>query len=377
MKKFALLIPVLVFAFASSVDAQCCGNKAKAETCQEAAKACSEKAQDCSKGQCSGEVAKATSGTISTGALLALMHAKTPMTLIDARKDTANGIPGAKSVCSKSMACTTYQAKTLGNKDRLLVTYCSGPKCSASSKMATKLRAAGYTNVIEYREGVAGWTALKSKFAKLSGSCCNGAKSDCSGGSCTGDAAAKAAGCTAGNAAKAGACCPSTGKTAAPAAPIARIDANGLKALQSAKVPMVLIDARSGKYDDGNRIPGAIAIKNCTGSCWTKPETYKNIVKSKNALVVTYCGASKCPLSSMVAGKLRAAGYTNVIEYKGGLADWKKLGNKTVNAEAGCCGGSSCPSKTGAKTDNCSTGSCGTAKTAKKEGCCGSSCGGK
>lgn len=340
MKKLIALLPLLA-VLGMAVDAQCCGSKSKGG---DKPAACG--AED------GTTVAKAKTGHISTGALVAMMKAKVPMTIVDARKEAKNPIPSAKSLCEKSAGCEATLAKTVGPKDRLVVTYCAGPKCSASTKMAARLRAAGYTNVVEYSDGIEGW-----KTAMAKAGCCSKAKAAKADGEC-GKGACPSTGETA---AKSGSCCPSTGavaKAAAPAMPAATIDAAGLRTLINAKVPVVIVDARTGKWDDGMRIPGARAIKDCTGSCWTKAETYKNVVKSKDALVVTYCGAKACPLSSMVAKKLRAAGYTNVVEFKGGVAEWKQAGYSMVKSEAGCCGGSECPSKT---------------STEKAGGCCGSS----
>ena len=48
-------------------------------------------------------------------------------------------------------------------KDALIVTYCGGPQCPLSHKLAHRLEGSGYTNVIEYREGIKGWTAAGHK----------------------------------------------------------------------------------------------------------------------------------------------------------------------------------------------------------------------
>ncbi len=313
-KLMIAILPLLaVVVLAGSLDAQCCGSKKK---------------DDC--GGCQSVAQKAvTGGSLSTGALVALLKSKAPMTLIDARKDVqGKTLPGARTLSSEALCCSKTLAKTLGTKDRLVVTYCSGPKCSASTKMASSLRKAGYSNVIEYRQGFAGWTqALASCSSK--GSCPSTGKT---GGACP-------------SAGKTGGACPSTGKTSgtcpsankAPAQMVSSINAAGLKALMNAKVPMVLFDARYGKYDDGKRIPGARALK-CEG-CVSNPEFVGNVTRSKSDLIVAYCGVSQCPLSSMLAKKLRSAGYENVIVFKDGISSWAKAGFKTVSSEAKSCGG--------------------------------------
>jgi rhodanese-related sulfurtransferase len=90
---------------------------------------------------------------------------------------------------------------------------------------------------------------------------------------------------------------------------------------------MVIIDARSGKYDDGRRIPGAGNL-----AANASPEEVARLVKSKDQLVVTYCSNPKCPASGMLADNLRKQGYKNVIEYPFGIQGWAAAGNKTSKA---------------------------------------------
>lgn len=303
-KLMIAILPLLaVLILAGSLDAQCCGS-------------------------CKSEEKKAVSGgTLSTGALVALMKAKAPVTLVDARRDVqGNTLPGARTLSSEALCCAKTLAKTVGPKDRLVVTYCSGPKCSASTKMASSLRKAGYSNVIEYRQGFAGWT-------KAMASCS-------SQGSCSGKGKASGACPVTG---KTGSTCPSAMK--APAQMVSSINAAGLKTLMDARIPMVLLDARYGKYDDGKRIPGARALK-CEG-CISNPEFVGKVARSKNDLIVAYCGVSQCPLSSMLAKKLRSAGYGNVIVFKDGISSWAKSGFQTVSSEAKSCGGCSGDSDAG------------------------------
>jgi len=100
------------------------------------------------------------SGKIDTQTLKSLIETHTPMVLIDARMkeyDDGKRIPGAKSLNAKSSADEI--AKAIGRKDTLIVTYCSNVHCPASSKMADHLSDLGYTNVLDYSEGIQGWTA--------------------------------------------------------------------------------------------------------------------------------------------------------------------------------------------------------------------------
>jgi len=49
-------------------------------------------------------------------------------------------------------------------------------------------------------------------------------------------------------------------------------------------------------------------------------------VSGKEDTVVVYCSSSTCGASPQAAAKLVEAGYTNVYDYEGGLADWQNAG---------------------------------------------------
>jgi len=304
-----------VLACMSGLDAQCCGG-------------------------CKAVVKKAsTGGTISTGALAAILKSKAPVTLIDARQGAQEKvIPGARTLGSEALGCSRTLAKTVGPRSRLVITYCSGPKCSASTKMAAGLHKAGYQNVIVYKEGLAGWTKAMGPSCS-SGSCTDKSQS---GPACP--VTGKSSG-TCPSTRGSGDTCPVSGKSSGTCTAardsadhvVSRINTAGLKALVDARVPLVILDARHGKYDDGKRIPGAKALK-CEG-CVSSAEFLGGVTRSKNDLIVTYCNGGRCPLSAMLAQKIRKAGYSNVIVFKEGISDWSKAGFPTVKSEAACCGG--------------------------------------
>ena len=53
-------------------------------------------------------------------------------------------------------------------------------------------------------------------------------------------------------------------------------------------------------------------------------------VASKDSNIVVYCGSFKCTASTTAAQKLSALGY-KVVDYKGGLKEWKEKGNQLVS----------------------------------------------
>jgi rhodanese-related sulfurtransferase len=105
-----------------------------------------------------------------------------------------------------------------------------------------------------------------------------------------------------------------------PAAP-ATIGTATLAELIKAKQPLAILDARSGKWDDGRRLPGARSV--------TAESTDAEIaaaLPNKDQMIVTYCGGLKCPLSHALAERLRALGYSKVVEYSEGIAGWVAAG---------------------------------------------------
>ena len=101
-----------------------------------------------------------------------------------------------------------------------------------------------------------------------------------------------------------------------------------LATLIRTKTPAAVLDARSGKFDDGKRIPGARQL-----SPTAKDEEIAKALPDKQALIVTYCAGLTCPASKALAERLEKLGYTNVIEYPEGIAGWVKAGNKVEQAE--------------------------------------------
>ena len=114
-------------------------------------------------------------------------------------------------------------------------------------------------------------------------------------------------------------CCPVAAKEAV-------VNTGGLATLIQSKVPLKIFDARSGKYDDGQRIPGAQQL-----SADADEAVIAKAIPDKNALVVTYCAGLKCPASKALADRLKKLGYSNVIEYPQGIAGWLEAGKAVEN----------------------------------------------
>jgi len=89
------------------------------------------------------------------------------------------------------------------------------------------------------------------------------------------------------------------------------------------KKDFILIDVLSQGSYEGRHLPGA---KHASAGETDFMEKVKNLVSNKETIVVVYCASFTCQLSPLAASKLAEAGYTNVYDFKGGLADWQDAG---------------------------------------------------
>ncbi len=89
----------------------------------------------------------------------------------------------------------------------------------------------------------------------------------------------------------------------------------------------IILDARTGKYDDGQRIPGAKAL-----SPMSSKEEVSQALPDKGASIVTYCANLKCPASAALAKHLKELGYMNIKEYPEGIQGWISAGNPVEKA---------------------------------------------
>jgi|Deesub1362B_J571_1020462.scaffolds.fasta_scaffold00022_86 rhodanese-related sulfurtransferase len=82
------------------------------------------------------------------------------------------------------------------------------------------------------------------------------------------------------------------------------------------KEDVVIVDVRLPEYYAKEHIPGAINIP--------LEELDKNLDKlDKDKLVVVYCASFDCRLSPVAYRKLKRLGY-QVVDYEGGMMDWKE-----------------------------------------------------
>ena len=72
-------------------------------------------------------------------------------------KYVARHVPGAVSIPETPDYAKTFEAALQVPKDTEIAVYCSSSTCHASVRTADALEKAGYTNVLHYKDGIAGW----------------------------------------------------------------------------------------------------------------------------------------------------------------------------------------------------------------------------
>lgn len=91
---------------------------------------------------------------------------------------------------------------------------------------------------------------------------------------------------------------------------------------------VILMDVRDKSDYEAEHIKGAISVP--IGELLMRAVQHWG----KDYEVIVYCGSFECPASSKAAKILEEAGFENVLEYEGGLNDWKTAGFMTDGAGA-------------------------------------------
>jgi len=121
-----------------------------------------------------------------------------------------------------------------------------------------------------------------------------------------------------------------------------KITREELKKWIDEKKDFVLIDVLTPASYEGRHLPNA---KNVSADDTEFLEKIEKLVPDKETSVVVYCASFTCQLSPRAASTLADAGYTNVYDFKGGLADWQDAGSsfegeiakEKVESKCSCC----------------------------------------
>ncbi len=101
---------------------------------------------------------------------------------------------------------------------------------------------------------------------------------------------------------------------------IKTISRDQLMAFKNTDTPFKLVDVRVAEGYAKEHIAGAISIPLAE----IEKEAFNRLKKSDT--IVVYCGSYACTASTMAAEKLLALGYGQVLDFKGGLIEYKEAG---------------------------------------------------
>ena len=108
------------------------------------------------------------------------------------------------------------------------------------------------------------------------------------------------------------------------------------------KTPFRLVDVLSRDHYEKEHIKGAISLP-----VDEIENRAQEILTDKDELIVVYCANFNCQASTRAAEKLQALGYKHVLDYKGGIEDYKQTccelegslheSRQSVGSECCCC----------------------------------------
>lgn len=98
------------------------------------------------------------------------------------------------------------------------------------------------------------------------------------------------------------------------------IDARELRERLDSDDRPVLVNALAREAFEEQRIPGSISIP--TGEALRLATE----VLAKDQPIVVYCSSHSCTASPTLAQKLVDLGYTEVMDFEGGIAEWEAAG---------------------------------------------------
>ncbi|PSQ96816.1 MAG: rhodanese-like domain-containing protein [Bacteroidetes bacterium SW_9_63_38] len=98
------------------------------------------------------------------------------------------------------------------------------------------------------------------------------------------------------------------------------ITAGDLKQQLESDTPPVLINTLPQSAREARHIPGSINVP--VGDI----EQVEQLVPNTDAPIVVYCANADCDASPEAARPLEEHGYTNVADFEGGYAGWRRAG---------------------------------------------------
>ncbi|MDO8451285.1 MAG: rhodanese-like domain-containing protein [bacterium] len=102
------------------------------------------------------------------------------------------------------------------------------------------------------------------------------------------------------------------------------ISTSELKKLMGAHKPFILLDCRGVDYYNWEHLPHAINLR------WKYIQSRaEKMFPDKTTLIITSCDGFACNASVRCYENLKKLGFTNLLEYSGGISDWAAHGEPT------------------------------------------------
>jgi rhodanese-related sulfurtransferase len=108
------------------------------------------------------------------------------------------------------------------------------------------------------------------------------------------------------------------------------IDAERLDTMLDEREDWLLVDTLPPGSYERQHIPGAV---NVPAEAEDLVSRVDELVSRRDDPVVVYCADEECPLSSQAARRLEQAGFSNVLDFEGGLEEWRKTGHAVTSDE--------------------------------------------
>jgi rhodanese-related sulfurtransferase len=104
---------------------------------------------------------------------------------------------------------------------------------------------------------------------------------------------------------------------------IKTIDARGLRQMLDNKEDVLLLNVLGQEAFERAHIPES---RNIPADAPNFVQTVEEAAGSKTRRIVVYCASTECQASPTAARKLKDAGFTNVVDFEGGMKAWKDAG---------------------------------------------------
>jgi rhodanese-related sulfurtransferase len=106
------------------------------------------------------------------------------------------------------------------------------------------------------------------------------------------------------------------------------ISTEELKKILNDSKQAVLVDCRASEKYIKEHIPGAVNLP-----LRLVEEKHEDVLPNKDMLIITSCESYMCSTSVNCYKKLKGLGYKNLLEYSGGITDWKANGFETIKGK--------------------------------------------